>query len=118
MTIFKTQVKAIGPEAESLKDAQMVILFGENAPELLADFCYTIEVNATSGAIEVGQTIVFDGTSYDVTAVGNVVQKNLELLGHISIKFDGAREAELPGTLYVEEKTLPEIQVDSVIEIL
>jgi PTS system glucitol/sorbitol-specific IIA component len=118
MTIFKTRVKAVGPEAESLKEAQMLILFGEEAPEMLADFCYTIAVNPTSGQLAAGQTIAFDGTAYLVTAVGDVVQKNLEALGHISIKFDGAREAELPGTLYVEEKTLPEIQVDSVIEIL
>ncbi|MDV8169566.1 PTS glucitol/sorbitol transporter subunit IIA, partial [Streptococcus pneumoniae] len=41
--MYKTLVKKIGEEAEAFKDEKMIILFGENAPEELVDFCYTIE---------------------------------------------------------------------------
>lgn len=118
MTVFMTQIKAIGSEAESLKEGQIMILFGEDAPEMLAEFCYTIVVNTIKDEIKVGQNIIFDGIPYFITAVGDVVKKNLESLGHITIKFDGSREAELPGTLYVEGKELPEIKIDSKIEII
>ncbi|GAB2022052.1 PTS glucitol/sorbitol transporter subunit IIA [Pseudolactococcus yaeyamensis] len=118
MTVFTTQIKAIGPEAQSLRESQMMILFGEEAPAMLAEFCYTIEVKTIHDAIKVGQNIIFDDVPYFITAVGDVVKQNLTSLGHITIKFDGAREAELPGTLYVEGKSLPNVQVGSTIEIV
>lgn len=118
MSVFTTQIKAIGPEAQTLKESQMMILFGEDAPAMLAEFCYTIEVNALNGDIKVGQNIIFDDVPYFITAVGDVVVQNLTSLGHITIKFDGAREAELPGTLYVEGKSLPDVTVNSKIEIV
>ncbi|GAX48299.1 PTS glucitol/sorbitol transporter subunit IIA [Pseudolactococcus reticulitermitis] len=118
MPVFTTQIKAIGPEAQSLRESQMMILFGEEAPAMLAEFCYTIEVKAIHDTIKVGQNIIFDDVPYFITAVGDVVKQNLTSLGHITIKFDGAREAELPGTLYVEGKSLPNIKVGSRIEII
>lgn len=115
--IFETEVINIGPEAEMFKEENMLILFGEDAPDTLADYCYNIVVNPSNGEITPGMAIYFDDQSYQITAVGNVVKKNLDDLGHISLKFDGATEAELPGTLYVEEKALPEISVGTKVSI-
>ena len=39
-------------------------------------------------------------------------------LGHCTIRFNGMTEAELPGTLYVEEKAVPEIKVGTTIQII
>ncbi|CEN27528.1 MAG: PTS glucitol/sorbitol transporter subunit IIA [Lactococcus sp.] len=118
MTVFSTQVMAIGPEAAVLKESQMLILFGEEAPAMLAEFCYMIKLDKINGHIQVGQEIIFDETPYFITAVGDVVQSNLSSLGHITIKFDGSRQAELPGTLYVENKALPDLKVSSTIQIV
>ena len=42
--IFEAKVLAVGPEALSMiKDANMLILFGEEAPQDLADYCYKID---------------------------------------------------------------------------
>lgn len=109
MTVFHTTVRSIGSEADLFKEEKLVILFGKEAPEALADYCYTIEVNATTGEIEVGQSVIFDNQSYQITSVGNLVRSNLEKLGHITIRFDGSTTPELPGTLYVEEKEMPNI---------
>ena len=38
---------------------------------------------------------------YAVTAVGDVAEQNLRELGHITLRFDGHREAEFPGTVHV-----------------
>lgn len=117
MTIYTTTVNNIGSEAELFKAEQMVVLFGEDAPADLADYCYNIKVNPLEGNIEVGKQIYFDDTAYSITAVGNVVEKNLSDLGHITIRFNGESEAELGGTLYVEEKVLPNINVGTQISI-
>ena len=44
---------AVGPEALSMiKDANMLILFGEEAPQDLADYCYKIDNKNLSGHIK------------------------------------------------------------------
>lgn len=111
MTLYKTKVINIGNEAEMFREEGMIILFGENAPESLSDYCYNIKVEPVTGEIEAGMELSIGSEKYSVTAVGSVVRKNLSELGHITIKFDGSREAELPGTLYVEDKALPEITI-------
>ncbi|MCD5001504.1 PTS glucitol/sorbitol transporter subunit IIA [Enterococcus saccharolyticus] len=115
MSVFRTTVLSIGPEAELFKEEKMVILFGKDAPDTLADYCYNIEVHPTNGEITTSHELVIDHQKYKITAVGEVVLPNLENLGHITIKFDGSTTPELPGTLYVEDKPMPDIQVDSMI---
>lgn len=117
MTLYKTKVINIGNEAEMFREEGMIILFGENAPESLSDYCYNIKVEPVAGEIEAGMELSIGSEKYSVTAVGSVVRKNLSELGHITIKFDGSREAELPGTLYVEDKALPEITIGEEISI-
>ena len=109
MSVFETTVTGIGKEAELFKTEKMVILFGENAPESLADYCYNIEMKRATAEIKAGMILSFDDVLYSITAVGDVVRKNLDDLGHITIKFDGSNSPELPGTLYVEAKELPAI---------
>lgn len=117
MTLYKTKVINIGNEAEMFREEGMIILFGENAPESLSDYCYNIKVEPVAGEIEAGMELSIGSEKYSVTAVGSVVRKNLSELGHITIKFDGSKEADLPGTLYVEDKALPEITIGEEISI-
>lgn len=117
MKIFETTVKGIGKDAALFAEEAIVILFGENAPDSLAGYCYQIETVASEGDFTTEQQVTFDNQSYQVTAVGSLVKRNLDELGHITIKFDGSEEAELPGTLYVEEKKMPEIEVGSRIKV-
>ncbi|MBL1229705.1 PTS glucitol/sorbitol transporter subunit IIA [Enterococcus sp. BWB1-3] len=115
--IFETYVTNIGSEADMFREENMLIFFGDEAPEMLADYCYNIELKPSSGEILPGMDFVFDNQSYKITAVGEVVKKNLDALGHITLRFDGSNKAELPGTLYVERKTMPAIQVGTTIGI-
>ncbi|MBS7577427.1 MULTISPECIES: PTS glucitol/sorbitol transporter subunit IIA [unclassified Enterococcus] len=118
MTIFKTKIKGIGAEAALFKEEKMIILFGEAAPDGLAEYCYNIEINQTTEPIEEGMQLLVAGSEFEITAVGSVVNQNLNTLGHITIKFDGSKVAELPGTLYVEAKSLPDIKIDAIVEII
>ncbi|HBH6790719.1 TPA: PTS sorbitol transporter subunit IIA, partial [Enterococcus faecium] len=61
--------------------------------------------------------LCFDKQMYVITAVGDVVQTNLNELGHITIKFDGSHEPELPGTMYVEDKEMPHLRKGTIIKI-
>lgn len=87
-----------------------MILFGDEAPETLTDYCYKIELNQVRKEITCDMKLCFDKQMYVITAVGDVVQTNLNELGHITIKFDGSHEPELPGTMYVEDKEMPHLR--------
>lgn len=110
MKVYETTVMDIGSEAEMFQAEGMMILFGEEAPEDLAAYSYIINVNPVEGEITPGMTLSFGNESYEITAVGDVVNKNLNDLGHITLRFNGEVVAELPGTLYLEDKELPSIE--------
>ena len=44
--------------------------------------------------------------------------QNLGNLGHVTFSFTGETEAELPGTIYLEEATVPKLEVGSTIQII
>lgn len=116
--IYENVVKGMGDMVEAFADEKMFVLFGENAPDTLKDFCYTITVKKAEDTIAVGQTLEIDGTSYPIVGVGEVVQKNLEALGHITVSFSGNAENGLPGSLVVEQAEVPKLNIGSVIRII
>lgn len=116
--IFATEVHEIGAEAKMFKDINMVILFGSSAPDALRSSCYIIDVNPVEEEIKTGMFLQIDDHKYQITAVGGEVQTNLTNLGHIAITFDGSKEANLPGTLYIENAEYPDIEVGSSISII
>lgn len=116
--IYENQVKALGVSVEEFKDAGMLIIFGDNAPEEIRDYCYSVSVNPIHGTIAVGQTLKFDNNEYKITAVGSEAPVTLAGLGHCTVNFSGQTTVDLPGTIYVENKPQPEIQVGTVIQIV
>lgn len=109
-TKFDTQINNIGPSVTDFLGEKMLILFGENAPAELAEYCLLINVKNVEGDIEVGDTLLLGDHEYKITAVGEAVKKNLSSLGHITLKFDGSENPELPGTLYLEETVIQEVK--------
>lgn len=69
--IYETEVVDIGKEAQQFKEINMLIFFGNEAPDALRSSCFIIEVNDLKQDIEVGQTLQIGETQYKITAVGN-----------------------------------------------
>lgn len=115
-TIYENEIRAIGPMAQAFEG--MIVFFGDNAPDEIRDFCYTTSVNPINGKIAAGQTLKFDNEEYKITAVGEEAPVTLAGLGHCTINFNGATEVELPGTIYVENKAMPNVQVGTKIAIV
>jgi len=116
--IYENKVKDMGEFARDFREEKMFVLFGDSAPEEIKDYCYWVDVAPIHGTIAVGQTLKVDGESYKITAVGSEAPVTLAGLGHCSFKFSGQTEAELLGTIYVEEKPVPELHVGSVVQIV
>jgi glucitol/sorbitol PTS system EIIA component len=117
-TIYENNVKSVGPLADSFLEEKMFILFGDGAPQELKDFCYNINVVDAAEVIQAGQKLYIDNQPFEITCVGEVVQRNLTTLGHITLRFDGSTTAELPGTLYLENKEIPSIDLGTKLKIV
>ena len=117
MLIYENIVKKKGELVEAFGN-DMFILFGDNAPDTLRDYCYSITVKNTNGKIEKGQYIVIDGEEFEILGVGNIAERNLVELGHITVSFSGDLETLLPGTIIVEKGSSPDIEVGTKIEII
>lgn len=101
-TVYESTFISVGPCAnESLED-NFIITFGEGAPMDVAEYCFIHRVDLNdSGTFEAGSVLAIGDSEYPVTAVGHVARENLRDLGHITVRFDGAAEAEFPGTVHV-----------------
>ncbi len=60
----------------------------------------------------------FDHYEFKVTAIGNVASFNLKELGHVTFRFDGATQAEYPGTIHLTGKIPQHIDVNSILQII
>lgn len=117
-TIYENKVKSIGPFANSFLEEKMLILFGTGAPQDLKDFCYHIDVVEAEGEIQAGDKLFINHVPFEITSAGNLVQRNLTTLGHITLRFDGSTTPELPGTLYLENKEIPAIETGTELKIV
>ena len=116
-TIYENTIKGVGALASAFAEEKTIILFGDSAPDTLKDYCYSIDVKKADAVIEPGHMLEIDGKTYKILVVGDVMQKNLEALGHISIQFSGAGDG-LPGTMVVEEAEVPVMDTGSTVRIL
>ncbi|MFC0560547.1 PTS glucitol/sorbitol transporter subunit IIA [Halalkalibacter alkalisediminis] len=116
--VYFTNVTSIGSMAPTFYADKMVILFKSDAPDELKEFCIVHEKNELNGDVLVGDTFKIGENEYKVTAVGSAVNQNLGALGHITIRFNGSTEADLPGTLCLEDKDIIEITEGETLEIV
>ncbi|KGE19048.1 PTS glucitol/sorbitol transporter subunit IIA [Paenibacillus wynnii] len=101
-TIYETKITKIGKSVYDFVEDKIFVLFGDNAPADVADYCLLITINEIKGEINKGDFLLLGNHQYKITSVGSKVAKNLEQLGHITLQFDGRESDGLPGTLYLE----------------
>lgn len=99
---FETQIMGIGEQARDFKDEKILIFFGQCANGGLEDYSVLIKEPEDTVVICPGDVLKIGENSYPVTAVGGKVEETFSGLGHCTVRFDGAKEAALPGTVHVK----------------
>lgn len=107
MALFETRVVEIGPGAAEFLNEGILVLFGEGCPPELRDVAVIHAPGTVTGEVAAGHVLVIGGAAFEVTAVGEVVNRNLRTLGHLVIKFNARTKPELPGDLCVAGGPLP-----------
>ena len=114
--IYQTKVTNLGVMAADFFVQKMIIMFQDNAPEELADYCILHSGNQVADIIQENDVLVIADTEYTILHVGEDVQTNLQNLGHITLRFDGSTGG-LSGSLYLEDNVFPNIRIGDKIEI-
>lgn len=100
--IYHSKIDLIGEFAQEALADGMLILFKNGAPADLADYCFVHSHDDLKHDLQVGQILQLGKHLYHITAVGDVANINFRQLGHITLRFDGSSQAELPGTVHVK----------------
>lgn len=98
---YTTTVIEVGSDAEAFLAEQTAITFAGDAPAALRPYCFLIEAGTLDHDLEVGQSVRIAEQLWTITALGEVAQKNLVNLGHVTLVFDGADRPRLPGALHL-----------------
>lgn len=115
--LYDVKVTELGKDVPLFSSEKMIILFNEDAPAELHDICVLHTTGELTEPVEAGDVIRFDEEEYRVTAVGGEANRTLGELGHVTFKFDGSDTPTLPGTIHLEEKALPSVEVGTAIQI-
>ena len=119
MVIYEMKVTAIGaPVADFLQKERLLVTYEQGAPPELAEISVLHSHGPLASPVQVGDVIDIGRTGFPVTAVGYVANQNLEGLGHLTVKFDGATVPAMPGFVHVAGGDPPEIRVGMRIRIL
>lgn len=99
--LYSVLITSVGEYVENYLQEQKLILFSDSVPDDIAMYCAIHQGSELTAELSPGQIMKINETIYRVTAVGSVATANLKQLGHITLNFDGAPTAELPGMVHL-----------------
>ena len=59
--MYQVTIKGKGAMVDAFREEGIFVTFGDNAPDTLKDFCYSIDVNPVDGEVTPGCKLVIDG---------------------------------------------------------
>ena len=65
--IFQTEIIELGEQVDAFFEEGMFVLFGDNVPDTLKDFCHFIDQKKVDGTIKKGDKLVVDQKEYLIT---------------------------------------------------
>lgn len=117
MKKYSATITHIGPFAGEFLAEQIIVLFGQDAPEELVEFSLIHDGTELLAPISAGDTVTIGDETFRILAVGEVANNNLANLGHLVLKFNGETEVEMPGDVCLSAVPLPPITVGTVLSI-
>lgn len=98
---YSTHVVEVGPDAPAFLEEKMAITFSGEAPEALRSYCFLIKDAELTAPLELGMPVQIGEQGWTITAIGDLAEKNLRDLGHVTLVFDGEDEPRMPGAIHL-----------------
>lgn len=116
---YETKIVGVGGDVPKFLSAvKMLVLFDDSMvlPEL-RNFSVLHSGNKLDGVIKPGDILKVADSEFKILKVGGEVHSNIRTLGHVIIKFDGGTGDLMEGSIHVEDKPIPNIQIGDSISI-
>lgn len=117
MVKYEACITAIGPLVSEFLDHNILVLFGSDAPEELAEFSVIHDGTQLHCEVVPGDQVHLGEYQYQVLAVGEVANTNLANLGHLILKFNGESEPEMPGDVCLESKPIAPLELGLILRL-
>ncbi|CDO03531.1 PTS system glucitol/sorbitol-specific transporter subunit IIA [Oceanobacillus picturae] len=108
-------VVQVGQDAELMLEENMIILFNSSVPNDLKEIAVVHDGGSLSIALQAGDEMLIDEEVFKVLFVGDKANETLTELGHATFHFNGESHSDMPGTVCLENKTIPPINENTVI---
>ncbi len=115
---YQATITEIGEEVGLFAEENMMVIFNDTVPEELRSFAVIHEKADLLEQVEAGDFLEINDERFEILFVGDKVNETLQDIGHCTIAFTGDVTANLPGTMCVEKKPLPEVALGAQIRIL
>lgn len=106
---YESQVVSLGDMTHEFIEGGILVFFGPDAPDELAEFAIIHQHGELQDDVRAGDQFIIAEQRWPVLCVGEVANRNLRSLGHFVIKFNGATEPELPGDISLPQGEAPVI---------
>ncbi|MBR6014255.1 MAG: PTS glucitol/sorbitol transporter subunit IIA [Selenomonadaceae bacterium] len=116
---YETKIVGVGGDVPKFLSAvKMLVLFDDSMvlPEL-RNFSVLHSGNKLDGVIKPGDVLKVADSEFKILKVGGEVHSNIRTLGHVIIKFDGGKGDLMEGSIHVEDKPIPAVQIGDSISI-
>jgi PTS system glucitol/sorbitol-specific IIA component len=104
---YESEVVSLGEMTHEFIEGGILVFFGPNAPDELAEFAIIHQHGELQDDVRAGDQFLIAGQRWTILCVGEVANRNLRSLGHFVIKFNGAAEPELPGDISLPQGAPP-----------
>ena len=113
---YTFKIVSIGENVSNfLSTSKCVTIIDEGCSEGLAAMSIVHTKGKLKGEVAPGDNLEWGALKFKVTGVGDVVNKNLNEIGHCTILFNG--KVNLPGQMSIEGSYLPNFNIGDTIKI-
>ncbi|MCM2676131.1 PTS glucitol/sorbitol transporter subunit IIA [Alkalicoccobacillus plakortidis] len=116
-TVYQSEIIELGSQTGIFLEENMLVIFNETVPADLKDISAIHKKTELLHHVVVGDTLQIQDNHYKILFVGEKANETLRDLGHCTIEFSGKSFSDLPGTLCVEKKVAPNLEIGGKIAI-
>ncbi|SDQ16047.1 PTS glucitol/sorbitol transporter subunit IIA [Virgibacillus salinus] len=114
-SFYEVKVVEVGEDAPLMFEEKMMILFNDTVPADLKSISVVHDGDSLTQDIKAGDEMVINDEPFKILFVGDKANETMKELGHATFNFNGDSHSELPGTVCLEQKQIPEVNEKMII---
>jgi PTS system glucitol/sorbitol-specific IIA component len=107
--LYEATIEEIGADVPMIVEENMLIFFDHHAPKELHDIAVVHKNGSLIGEIGAGDKLVLGSSEFAILFVGDAANSTLREMGHFTVNFSGHLTDTLPGSMYVDARSVPEV---------